>query len=268
MTNPPVQQVLPFELRKPFDGTRPAGLRLGHDRDAGPLRVRRHDAHGVRQPAAAQLRPRPPHAFLRGLPAPRHGRRPNALLAARTSGPGATLDCAGNARHRRLAAGAGEALVRPKPVVVQGPPGMGAGFTVAAQLRLPSAGRWELSLQYASPQRITVSDRHRHGLAARAQPRPARAVLARRRAEHERPADAAPRAAPRPRRAVAAHGRQPVRAARQDRRRAHRRGASAASRCGARAAATSTATRAEAAARAAAARRTTASAGRGPTRGS
>jgi hypothetical protein len=34
---------------------------------------------------------------------------------------------------------------------------MGAGFTVPAQLALPAAGRWEISMQYASPQVLTVS---------------------------------------------------------------------------------------------------------------
>jgi hypothetical protein len=42
-------------------------------------------------------------------------------------------------------------------VTVQAPLGMGAGASVAAELRLPSAGRWEISLQYTSPQVLRLS---------------------------------------------------------------------------------------------------------------
>jgi hypothetical protein len=82
--------------------------------------------------------------------------RPTELLREGVA-PGAVLDCAGDPRDRRLARRAGRALVRPAPVVVRAPAGLGAGYTVGAQLRLPAAGRWELSLQYASPQVLTVS---------------------------------------------------------------------------------------------------------------
>ena len=156
VTNPPVQQVLPFELRKSYDDN----AALDFD-SVTPETLDRYEFVVTTRTAFAS---RPPRNFARVRQTPsyevfaRRGRTPpNTLLGGEDGTPGATLDCAGNAPDRRLAAGAGEALVRPKPVVVQGPPGMGAGFTVAARLALPSAGRWELSLQYASPQRITVS---------------------------------------------------------------------------------------------------------------
>jgi hypothetical protein len=82
---------------------------------------------------------------------------PRTELLPEGVAPGAVLDCGGNPRDRRLARRPGRALVRPAPVVVQAPVGLGAGFTVGAELRLPSAGRWELSLQYASPQVLTLS---------------------------------------------------------------------------------------------------------------
>jgi hypothetical protein len=87
----------------------------------------------------------------------RRGRSPRTALLEEGEAPGATLDCARNPRDQRLARRGGRALVRPAPVVVQAPPGMGAGFEIAARLALPSAGRWELSMQYASPQVLTVS---------------------------------------------------------------------------------------------------------------
>jgi hypothetical protein len=88
----------------------------------------------------------------------RRGRTPaGRLLEVEGAAPGAILDCARDPRDRRLSRRDGEALVRPAPVVVQAPPGTGAGYSVASQLRLPAAGRWELSLQYASPQALTVS---------------------------------------------------------------------------------------------------------------
>jgi hypothetical protein len=159
VTNPPVQQVLPFELRKSYDHN----AALDFD-SVTPGTLDRYDFVVTTRTAFAS---RPPRNFTRVRSTPsyevyeRTGRTPpNALLGGEDGTPGATLDCAGNARDRKLAAsagGGGAALVLPKSVAVTGPPGMGAGFTVAAQLRLPSAGRWELSLQYASPQRITVS---------------------------------------------------------------------------------------------------------------
>lgn len=158
VTNPPVQEVLPFALRKSYDDN----AALDFD-SVTPGTLDRYDFVVTTRTAFAS---RPPRNFTRVRSTPsyevyeRTGRTPpNALLGGEDGTPGATLDCAGNARDRKLAAAGGgaTALVLPKPVVVTGPPGMGAGFTVAAQLRLPSAGRWELSLQYASPQRITVS---------------------------------------------------------------------------------------------------------------
>ena len=156
VTDPPVQQVLPFELRKSYVDI--AAL------DFDSVTTETLDRYEFVVTTRTAFASRPPRNFTRVRRTPsyevferRGPTAPNALLGGEDGTPGATLDCAGNARHRRLAAGGGEALVRPAPVVVQGPPGMGAGFTVGAQLRLPSAGRWELSMQYTSPQRITVS---------------------------------------------------------------------------------------------------------------
>jgi hypothetical protein len=87
----------------------------------------------------------------------RRGRTAATRLLSEGASPGAILDCAANPRDRRLARGAGEALVRPAPVTVQAPLGMGAGASVAAELRLPAAGRWEISLQYTSPQVLRLS---------------------------------------------------------------------------------------------------------------
>lgn len=156
VTNPPVQQVLPFELRKSYDDN----AALDFD-SVTPETLDRYEFVVTTRTSFASQAPRNLR-LVRRTPSyevfARDGKTPpNALLAGEDGTPGATLDCAGNARDRRLAAAGGEALLLPKPVLVQGPPGMGAGFTVAAQLRLPSAGRWELSMQYASPQRITVS---------------------------------------------------------------------------------------------------------------
>ena len=157
VTDPPVQTVLPFELRKPFTGGEDAldfdsvttetldrydfvvttRTALGSQVPSNFARVRRTDSYEV---------------FRRTGTTP-----PNVVLAGEDAGPGTTLDCAGDPSHRRLSAGGGEALVRPQPVLIQGPPGMGAGATVITQLRLPSAGRWELSMQYVSPQRVIVS---------------------------------------------------------------------------------------------------------------
>ena len=82
---------------------------------------------------------------------------PPAALLEEGVAPGAVLDCAGDPRQRRLSRRSGRALVRPAPVVVQTPFGIGAGSAVAAPITLPSAGRWEISLQYSSPQVLTVS---------------------------------------------------------------------------------------------------------------
>ena len=156
VTDPPVQEALPFELRKPFA----AGAALDFDSvtretlDRYEFAITTRTAFGSQAPPNfALVRRTASYEVFR-----RSGRTPPNALLEEDEGPGATLDCAGNARHRRLAARGGDALVRAKPVLVQGPPGMGAGFTVPAQLRLPSAGRWELSMQYASPQRMTISD--------------------------------------------------------------------------------------------------------------
>ncbi|CAN5140772.1 hypothetical protein BH20ACT16_BH20ACT16_00630 [soil metagenome] len=155
VTNPPIQQVLPFELRKPFAD----GESLDFD-SVTPATLDLYDFVVTTRTAYASVAPRNFELVRRTRSFEvyrRRGRTPSNALLGEAEAPGAILDCAGNPRHRRLARGGGQALVRPKPVVVQAPPGMGAGFAVNARLALPSAGRWESSLQYASPQILTVS---------------------------------------------------------------------------------------------------------------
>ena len=129
VTDPPVQDpVLPYQLRKPFADGGVAGLRLGHPRHAGPLRLRGDDADRVREPAARATsracgarasyevyRRGAPHA--RQRPARRRRRAGRRRWTARASGRPA-------ADARR----AGGALVRPAPVLVQAPPGDGRGL--------------------------------------------------------------------------------------------------------------------------------------------
>lgn len=156
VTDPPVQEALPFALRKQFNG---ASL----DFDSVTTRtLDRYDFVVTTRTAYASA---PPSNFVRVRQTRsydvyrRVGLTPSNALLREGSGPGAILDCAGNAADRRLSNSGGMALVRPKPVRIQAPPGTGAGVAVRAlPLKLPSAGRWELSMQYASPQVLTVSD--------------------------------------------------------------------------------------------------------------
>ena len=185
VTDPPVQQVLPFELRKPFTGGEDA---LDFDsvttQDAGSLRLRHHDAHGVRQPAPSNfLRVRrtasyevfrrsgrtPPNVVLDG----EDDGRGDARLRGQRSPPAAG---GGRRRHR---AGAPQAGAR------TGTARHGRGLhrrRATAAAVGGALGALDAVLQPAAHHRL---DRHRHGLAARAQPRPARAVLARRRPADE-----------------------------------------------------------------------------------
>ena len=155
VTNPPVQTAQPFELRKNFAESANA---LDFD-SVTPATLDRYDFVVTTRTAFAS---RPPRNFARVRQTRsydvfrRNGPTPPSELLREREGPGAILDCAGNRRHRRLAAAGGEALVRAKPVLVQGPPGVGAGATVAAELALPSGGRWEISMQYVSPHALTV----------------------------------------------------------------------------------------------------------------
>ena len=156
VTDPPVQQVLPFVLRKRFDGAS-----LDFD-SVTTSTLDRYDFVVTTRTAYASA---PPRNFVRIRQTRsyavyrRAGKTPRNALLREGGGPGAILDCAANAADRRLSNGGGMALVRPKPVRIQGPPGTGAGVTVRAlPLKLPSAGRWEISMQYTSPQVLTVSD--------------------------------------------------------------------------------------------------------------
>ena len=234
VTNPPVQQVLPFELRKSYDDN--AAL------DFDSVTTQTLDRYEFVVTTRTAFASRPPRNFTRVRRTPsyevfeREGKTPpNALLGGEDGTPGATLDCAGNAPDRRLAAGTrrGARAARAGARAGTARHGRGLHGRRAAQAAVGGAlGALAAVRQPAADHRV---DRHRGGLAARAQPRPARAVLARRRAADERAADAAPRAAPRARGAVDPHRRQPVRADRQDRRRAHRRGGAqraAATACG------------------------------------
>jgi hypothetical protein len=155
VTAPPVQEPVPFELRKPFAG----GGALDFD-SVTTRTLDRYDFVVTSRTAYASLPPSN-FALVRRTRSyelyKRRGRSTRNALLSEGGAPGAVLDCAGDPRHRRIARAAGRALVRPVPAVVQGPPGMGAGVTVPAQLKLPSSGRWELSMQYASPQVLTVS---------------------------------------------------------------------------------------------------------------
>lgn len=155
VTDPPIQAPVAFELRKPFT----AGQALDFDSVTDDS-LDHYDYVVTTRTAYASLPPRnfervrrtrSYEVYARHGRVPRHGR----LLDERAA-PGAVLDCARRPADRRLARRRGRALVRPAPVVVQAPQGMGAGAQVPAQLKLPSAGRWELSLQYASPQVLSV----------------------------------------------------------------------------------------------------------------
>jgi hypothetical protein len=156
VTNPQIQDPVDYVLRKPFTD----GSSLDFD-SVTPRTLNRYDFVVTTRTAYASL---PPANFERVRTTRsyeiyrRHGRTPDSKLLGEGDAPGGTLDCEHSPRDRRLARSRGAlALVRPAPVAVQGPPGMGAGITVGAQIALPSAGRWELSIQYASPQILTVS---------------------------------------------------------------------------------------------------------------
>jgi hypothetical protein len=89
----------------------------------------------------------------------RDGPTPPRSVLAEAGRPGATLDCT-TAEGRTLSRRRGIAHVIPEPVV--GPPTAwssdvkGAGDSATMQLKLPR-GVWDLSLQYASRQNVTVS---------------------------------------------------------------------------------------------------------------
>ncbi|MEA2272037.1 MAG: hypothetical protein QOI98_745 [Solirubrobacteraceae bacterium] len=155
VTDPPLQDPVPFELRKAFAD----GQALDFD-SVTPRTLDRYDFVVTTRTAYASVAP-PNFELARRTRSyevfERLGRSRDTALLDEGEAPGAILDCGHNPRDRRLARVAGRALVRPAPAVVQAPPGMGAGFEVPAQLALPSAGRWELSMQYASPQVLTVS---------------------------------------------------------------------------------------------------------------
>ena len=155
VTNPPIQDPVPFRLRKSFRG----GRSLDFD-SVTPGTLDRYDFVVTTRTAYASLPPRN-FGLVRRTRSyevyERRGRTPDDGLLAEGAAPGAVRPCGRRARDRRLARSRGRALVRPAPVVVRAPPGMGAGFTVPARLALPSAGRWEISMQYASPQVLTVS---------------------------------------------------------------------------------------------------------------
>jgi len=155
VTDPPLQSPVPFVMRKAFSD----GAPLDFD-SVTTKTLDRYDFVITTRTAYASMAPGN-FARVRTTPSyevyERRGpSRENALLGEGDE-PGAKLDCARDARHRRLARREGTALVRPAPVVVQAPPGMGAGVSVNARLTLPSAGRWQLSMQYASPQVLTIS---------------------------------------------------------------------------------------------------------------
>jgi hypothetical protein len=87
----------------------------------------------------------------------RFGTTPAHKLIEAGPHPGAVLDCR-RARYRRLVRQQGVAVVAPAPVAVPGPPGGGVGAGYSIQIALPlRAGRWQLSLQYASPQELDVT---------------------------------------------------------------------------------------------------------------
>jgi hypothetical protein len=155
VTDPPVQAPVPFELRKSYDAFRPLDFDsvTSATLDRFDYVVVPRTAYGSEPPTNfARVRQTASYDVYE-----RHGRTPRDALLETGDAPGAVLDCAGNADDRRLSRRGGRALVRPAPVVVQGPPGMGAGFTLPAEVTLPSGGRWELSLQYVSPQVLEIS---------------------------------------------------------------------------------------------------------------
>jgi hypothetical protein len=155
VTNPPIQDPVPFRLRKKFT--------VGESLDFDSVTTRtlnRYDFVVTTRTAYASLPPRNFELVRRTHSYEvyrRRGRTPAGRLLGEGAAPGAILDCGGDARDRRLARRGGKALVRASPAVAQAPPGMGAGVTTTARLALPSRGRWEISIQYASPQILTVS---------------------------------------------------------------------------------------------------------------
>jgi hypothetical protein len=161
VTDPPIQSPIAFELRKSYVEGQPLDFDSATSRtlDRYDFVVTTRTAYASAPPANFALvrRTRSYAVYAR------RGRTPRDGLLAEQAAPGARLDCDRDAGARRLSRRTGRALVRPAPVLVRAPPGMGAGFQVAAQLALPSAGRWELSLQYASPQPLTVSTDTGHG---------------------------------------------------------------------------------------------------------
>jgi hypothetical protein len=155
VTDPPIQAPVPFELRKPFT----AGEALDFD-SVTARSLDHYDYVVTTRTAYGSL---PPRNFERVRRTrsyevyERHGRAPrNGRLLDEQAAPGAVLDCERKPADRRLARRAGRALVRPAPVVVRAPPGVGAGSQVPARLELPSAGHWEISLQYVSPQVVSI----------------------------------------------------------------------------------------------------------------
>ena len=156
VTNPPVQAPVRFELAKSFT----EGQSLDFD-SATASTLDNFDFVVAPRTAYASVPPRN-FAVVRRTRSfdvyARRGATPaDPRLLDEKHAPGALLDCDRSASARRLARRAGRALVRPEPVVVRAPPGTSPGFEVGARLALPSAGRWEISIQYASPQALTVS---------------------------------------------------------------------------------------------------------------
>jgi hypothetical protein len=88
----------------------------------------------------------------------REGRTPPRRVLAEGDAPGATLDCSRGA-GRRLASRTGWARIWPRPPVELKLPlaarGLPAGSRTTARVALPR-GRWELSLQYVSPQAVRL----------------------------------------------------------------------------------------------------------------
>jgi hypothetical protein len=85
----------------------------------------------------------------------RTGPTPDRRILPEGRFPAAALDC-GSAEGRRLRGERGTAGVIPKPALLDGLPTLRPGDSTSAVLRL-RPGTWDVSLQYTSPQPISVS---------------------------------------------------------------------------------------------------------------